>query len=81
MKEQLENLLTVSEVADYLRLSKSQVYAMISQRKLPCIRLSERRVVVSEKDLLVWVRKQKGVEPSQLVFMIDNLLEEREGKA
>jgi excisionase family DNA binding protein len=77
MTEKLERLMTVTEVADYLRLSKSQVYAMISQRKLPCIRISERRVVVSEKDLLEWVQKQRGMEPSQLVFMLDRMLGEQ----
>jgi excisionase family DNA binding protein len=76
MNEQLDKLMKVTEVADYLRLSKSQVYALISQRKLPCIRLTERRVVVSEKDLLEWVQKQKGMEPSQLVFMLDRMLDE-----
>lgn len=51
----LDRLFTVTEVARYLRLSKSQVYLMIAQRKLPYIRLSERRIVVRETDLKKWV--------------------------
>jgi excisionase family DNA binding protein len=72
----LERLLTVAEVAEYLRLSKAQVYAMIARKEIPAIRISERRIVVSENDLVRWVQKQKSNDPSQLVFMIDNLLDE-----
>ena len=51
----LDRLFTVTEVAKYLRLSKSQVYLMIAQRKLPYIRLSERRIAIKETDLKKWV--------------------------
>ena len=37
-----ESLLTVTEVADLLRLSRGSVYHMVSQGRLPCIRLSKR---------------------------------------
>jgi excisionase family DNA binding protein len=73
---QLPRLFTVTEVAEYLRLSKSQVYAMIQKKELPFIRVSERRIVVSERDLVAWIQKQKAYEPSQLVFMLDRILDE-----
>ena len=38
----LERLLTVDEVAELLRLSRGSVYHMVSQGRLPCIRLSKR---------------------------------------
>ena len=38
----MEQLLTVDEVADLLRLSRGSVYHMVSQGRLPCIRLSKR---------------------------------------
>ncbi len=38
----MERLLTVTEVADLLRLSRGSVYHMVSQGRLPCIRLSAR---------------------------------------
>ena len=50
-----DRMLTVSEVAKYLRLSKSQVYLMVQKKKLPYIRLSERRIVVRKKDLEQWI--------------------------
>jgi excisionase family DNA binding protein len=68
-------LFPVTEVAGYLGLSKSQVYAMIQKKELPFIRVSERRIVVSERDLAAWIQKQKAYEPSQLVFMLDRMLE------
>ena len=76
MNGQLPRLLTIGEVASYLRMSKSQVYTMVAKKKLPCIRLSERRIVVSEEDLMAFLRRQRAMEPSQLVFMLDRILEQ-----
>ena len=77
MDTQLPRLLTVNEVARYLRLSKSQVYTLIQRNDLPHFRVSERRIVIAETDLKAWVQKQKSLAPSQLVFMLDRLLEEQ----
>src|SRR4030067_2918926 len=62
-----------AEIA-YLRQSRSQVYAMIQKNELPIIRVSERRIVVSESDLVAWIQKHKSYEPSQLVFMLDRIV-------
>ena len=67
-------LLTVAEAAEYLRLSNASVYNLIKQKKLPCIRVSERRIVVMEKDLLAYVQRQRRLEPGQFVFMLDGIL-------
>ena len=75
MNSQLPRLLTIGEVASYLRMSKSQVYMMVAKKKLPYIRLSERRIVVSEEDLAAFIQRQKAMEPGQFVFMLDRLLE------
>jgi len=56
-------------------MSKSQVYLMVAKKKLPYIRLSERRIVVSEDDLMAFIERQKAIEPSQLIFMLDKVLE------
>ena len=78
MNGQLPRLLTIKEVAKYLRMSRSQVYTMVAKKKLPYIRLSERRIVVSEEDLAAFIQRQKAMEPSQLVFMLDRILEKQE---
>ncbi len=75
MNGQLPRLLTIREVASYLRMSKSQVYLMVAQKKLPCIRLSERRIVVSEDDLAIFIQKRKVAEPTQLMFILDEIIE------
>jgi excisionase family DNA binding protein len=75
MDAKLPRLFTVNEVARYLRLSKSQVYTLIQRNEIPHFRVSERRIVVSESDLKTWIQKQKASAPSQLVFMIDKMLE------
>ncbi len=53
-----DKLYKVSEVAVYLRLSRSQVYAMIARRELPHVRLSKRRIIVREKDLKIWMESK-----------------------
>ena len=60
MKDQF---LTVKEAAELLRVSKSQVYLLISQKRFPYIRLSPRRIVIRESDLEAWVdaKKEEGI--------------------
>lgn len=55
----MDQMLTVPEAAKYLRMSRAQVYLMIQQRKIPHIRLSERRVVIRVSDLEKWVENRK----------------------
>jgi hypothetical protein len=50
---------------------------MVARKEIPCIRVSERRIVVAETDLIRWIRKQRAQEPSQLVFMLDRMLDEQ----
>jgi len=55
----MDQMLTVPEAAKYLRMSRAQVYFLIQQRKIPHIRLSERRVVIRVSDLEKWVENRK----------------------
>ena len=57
-------LLTVKEVADYLRISVSMVYKEISAGRLPHYRLGV-RVRISEEGLDAYLRSQH-VEPESL---------------
>jgi excisionase family DNA binding protein len=50
--------MTIPEVAEYLKLSKSKVYYLVNQRKIPHIRL-QRNVRILESDLLNWLNKNK----------------------
>lgn len=53
-----DKILTVPEVAEYLKISKSKIYYLINQRKLPHIRI-QRNVRVFESDLQSWLQKNK----------------------
>jgi excisionase family DNA binding protein len=55
METTLEKLYTIPEVSKILRLSKAQVYILIQHRRIPHIRVSERRVVVRESDLVRYI--------------------------
>ena len=61
MNENGQKLLTVKEASEYLRLSRAQVYLMISRKELPYTRLSKRRLVIREGDLVNWIER-KSVE-------------------
>jgi excisionase family DNA binding protein len=54
----MNEILTVSETAAYLRLSKAQVYILIGQKKIPHIRLGQKRVVVRRDHLEEWLKTQ-----------------------
>lgn len=58
MDTTLDRLLTVPEAAKFLRISKSQLYLLIEQKRIPHIRLTERRVVIRESDLKLWIEKR-----------------------
>ena len=51
----LDRLYTVREVAEYLRISKSQAYYLVARKEIPSIKVSERRVVIREADLKKWL--------------------------
>ena len=53
--------LTVPEVADLIRTSRSQVYNMISSGLLPGVVRIGRRVLVCRDDLLVWLDGKRAV--------------------
>jgi excisionase family DNA binding protein len=66
------NILTIPEVAAYLKISKSKVYDLVHKNEIPHIRLG-RNVRILESDLIQWLQTKRSTEQSQLVFMIDNL--------
>lgn len=54
MDAQLDKIMTVPDVAKYLKMSKSKVYYLVSRRKIPHFRIG-RNVRIRECDLLQWV--------------------------
>jgi excisionase family DNA binding protein len=62
-----EKIYTPQEVAQYLKISKSKVYSLIQQRKIPYIRI-QRNVRIRERDLKKWMHLR-------LVGVIDRALD------
>ena len=55
--ETKDQILTVPEVARYLKISKSKIYYMVSKKQIPHIRIG-RNVRVRETDLMRFLDKQ-----------------------
>jgi excisionase family DNA binding protein len=53
--------LTVAETAAYLRLSKAQLYKMVTRKQIPHIRLGQKRVVIRRTELEKWLETQSIV--------------------
>jgi excisionase family DNA binding protein len=61
--EQMGNgLVNVKQVAVYLRMEKASVYHLVSQKRIPCIRLSSRCLRFRVSDIDDWLA-QKVVTP------------------
>ena len=53
-----EEILTVREVAHWLKLRPSTIYAWAASGKLPCLRLGS-RIRFTRSDLLRWLEARK----------------------
>ncbi|MAU01491.1 MAG: hypothetical protein CL608_30490 [Anaerolineaceae bacterium] len=53
----LEPILTVSEAAAYLKLSKSKLYLMVQKKQIPHLKMGK-SVRIRECDLLAWIEEQ-----------------------
>lgn len=60
MANKLDNLLTVPEVAKYLRVNRFTVYRMVERGELPGIRVAD-MWRFEESDIKKWLQKQKIV--------------------
>lgn len=58
---QLEPILTVSETAAYLKLSKSKVYLMVQRNQIPHLKMGK-SVRIRKCDLLEWIETQLVVD-------------------
>ena len=51
-------LWTVKEVAEYLNLAVGSVYQLLSQKRLPCVRLSARCVRFDPRQIEAWIAER-----------------------
>ena len=53
----MDEIMTVPEVAKYLKISKAKIYYLIQRQQIPHIKIG-RNVRVRESDLEKWLMKQ-----------------------
>ena len=53
-----DSVYTIPEVAKHLKLSKSKVYYLVQQRKIPHVRIG-RNVRIKESDLRAWMEENR----------------------
>lgn len=58
----MEKILTVSDVAEMLQMSKAKIYLLVQKCKIPHIRI-DKSVRIKESDLIAWLDKQ--TEPAR----------------
>ena len=58
--DQDDRLWTIGEAAQFLGLQKSSMYHLISQGRVPVIRISSRCVRFSRRALLEWVKEHSS---------------------
>ncbi len=56
----MPRLLTVPEVAKYLRTTPKAIYTMVERAQLPGVARIGRRVLVSQAALLAWLSEKSG---------------------
>ncbi len=54
----MDEIMTIPEVARYLKISKSKIYYLVQKRQIPHIRLG-RNVRIKETELLEWIEKNR----------------------
>ena len=54
----MDEIMTIPEVARYLKISKSKIYYMVQKKQIPHIRLG-RNVRIKETELLEWIEKNR----------------------
>jgi len=57
----METIYTIPEVAEYLKMSKSKVYALVKREEIPFIRIG-RNVRIRESDLNEWLEERTRPE-------------------
>ena len=55
----MDEILTIPQVAKYLKISKSKIYYLVKRREIPHSKIG-RNVRIRESDLAKWLEKHKN---------------------
>ncbi len=61
----MEAILTIPEVARYLKISKSKIYYLVQRREIPHFRIG-RNVRIKESELMKWLDMHQDSPTSRL---------------
>lgn len=65
-------VLTVPEVAEYLKISISKVYHLVQRKQIPHLKIG-RNVRIRESDLMKWISEQWVDDQMQMGFPLWNI--------
>jgi excisionase family DNA binding protein len=65
MTPQLDPIMTVGEMAEYLKISRSKAYAMVARKEIPHIRIGK-NVRIRVTDLIKWLETQMEGQMTKL---------------
>ena len=65
MQHQLPPLLTVDDVAAYLRTTRHAIYAMVERQQLPRPFRIGRRLLIRRDELLDWLDQKRAPSPKE----------------
>jgi excisionase family DNA binding protein len=65
MQHQLPPLLTVDDVAAYLRTTRHAIYAMVERQQLPRPFRVGRRLLIRRDELLDWLDQKRAPSPKE----------------
>lgn len=58
----MEELLTIEELASYLKISKHTLYKMVEKGKIPALKVANQWRFKKE-DISIWLEKQRRFKP------------------
>lgn len=61
----VSDVLTVDEAATLLRLHVKSLYKLIDEGRIPCVRLSRRRIRLLRSSLLAWLKGHETGSPQR----------------
>lgn len=63
MQNNLPELITASEVKDYLKCSKSTLYSLLSRKDFPSFRVGK-KYLINKNEFLIWMERESRIKPA-----------------
>jgi excisionase family DNA binding protein len=74
-----QDLLTINEASDYLKLAKPTIYGLVWQSKIPCMKRGK-KLYFSRQELTNWLKEGKKKTIAELKQEADDFLAKKKKK-